>query len=404
MYLTGATQRDRLFDLAARWLCDAPDPADGRFVTEVFVFESRVSGPTTRALLADVLRSVHGSGLSWQRYRVKDDVRRALARCCPRTDPRAAEVLARYETFPEDYFPGTPVELLLATRADGCPAGMVRVKRIKRIAEKVSRRVADRLADEIERAARELAERRARAQGVPLAKLVSTPDVMTEEFLRAEQYIAHAFRDHQFRLDRQTLRVDDVIGFKVVGSPEELDRAEAAVRAHERVRAVAREEHHGDYNDINLLVDLELPPPGTIIDDLRAYPWERLASRGISSVDLVRALPAYVESGARTIRAEVILTTLPELVESEFGRSIHEKRINEQRSGGRYQGRIAQNAAFLIEYLLTLAVSPTIHVETLPVKMWGRYLPDVFTLAMWSLFGFDGAMESAGVELDPFLG
>ena len=68
------------------------------------------------------------------------------------------------------------------------------------------------------------------------------------------------------------------------------------------------------------------------------------------------------------------------------GRSIHEQRILEQRSGA-YSGRIASNASFLIEYLLMLAISPTVEIEELPIKMWGRYLSDAYAQAVWRLFG-----------------
>jgi hypothetical protein len=95
-----------------------------------------------------------------------------------------------------------------------------------------------------------------------------------------------------------------------------------------------------------------------------------------------------VESGERTFRAEVILTTRADLVESEFGSAIHEARIIEQRQGSPYAGRIASNASFIITYMLMLALSPTIAAsEQLPVKMWGRYLPDVYSVAIWRLFG-----------------
>ena len=92
-------------------------------------------------------------------------------------------------------------------------------------------------------------------------------------------------------------------------------------------------------------------------------------------------------SGERSFRAEVILTTRADLVESEFGSAIHEARILEQRQGSPYSGRIASNASFLITYMLMLALSPTIAPAELPVKMWGRYLQDVYSVAIWKLFG-----------------
>jgi hypothetical protein len=105
-------------------------------------------------------------------------------------------------------------------------------------------------------------------------------------------------------------------------------------------------------------------------------------------MELAKGFPDYVAGGERTFRAEVILTTRADLVESEFGSAIHEARILEQRHGVPYAGRIASNASFIISFMLMLALSPTIETpDPLPVKMWGRYLPDVYSVAIWKLFG-----------------
>ena len=81
------------------------------------------------------------------------------------------------------------------------------------------------------------------------------------------------------------------------------------------------------------------------------------------------------------------------------------QRILEQRRFATYTGRIAQNASFLIQFLLTLAISPTVHVDRLPVKMWGRYLPDTFSAAYWRLFGHEHEVPPeevyGGNSLDP---
>ena len=34
------------------------------------------------------------------------------------------------------------------------------------------------------------------------------------------------------------------------------------------------------------------------------------------------------------------------------------------------------NVEFLIEYLLAVGISPHTNIERLPIKIWGRYLPD----------------------------
>jgi hypothetical protein len=130
-----------------------------------------------------------------------------------------------------------------------------------------------------------------------------------------------------------------------------------------------------------------LPKTAQIIELERQRDWSCLAGRGMSEEDLAKGFPDYVQSGERTFRAEVILTTRADLVESEFGNAIHEARIIEQRQGAPYAGRIASNASFIITHMLMLALSPTIATPELPVKMWGRYLPDVYSVAIWKLFG-----------------
>lgn len=387
MYLTSITQRDRLFDVATRWLGDRPEPGDGRFATQVFIYESVIWAPLVRRFVADILRQIERGPVALHRFRTKDQLRHALCAGLDASGPRGRELCGRFRDRPEEFFPGTPVDLVLAARPDGWPLGMVRIKRVRRIAEKASRRVADGLAGRIHAAARDLAGARAAALRLPLETLGSTPDAMLEDFAEAERKVSRALRDEVPAFAPQDLRVDDVIGIKFVGTPTEVARLERAIGSHELVAEVAREEHRGRYNDVNLLVDLTLPEPATVIADARRADWAAAAGRGLGPETLAREFPAYVEGGARTVRAEVILTTWEELVESEFGRSIHEQRILEQRRTAAYSGRIASNASFLIQYLLMLAISPKLEVATLPVKMWGQYLPDIYALAVWDLFG-----------------
>jgi hypothetical protein len=224
---------------------------------------------------------------------------------------------------------------------------------------------------------------------------------MLDDFARAERLVSAAFRDDAPAFTPQDLRVDDVIGTKFVGTTSELERIERAIVDHPRVTDLQREEHRGRYNDINLLVDLKLPAASEIIAAVRNCGWEFAAGRGIRPDELAREFPEYVQSGERTVRVEVILTTGDELIESEFGRSIHEQRILEQRSSAPYSGRIASNASFLIEYLLMLAISPSVEAPTLPVKMWGRYLPDIYSLAVWDLFGIRLELEAVPAFADP---
>lgn len=387
MYLSSVTQRDRLFEVATRWFADRPEPGDGRFATEVFVYEGVIWAPTVRSFVSDILGATRPGPVRLRRLHSKDALRTALAEAYRGMSGRADELFGQFRRYPEEFFPRTPADLVLATGGDGRPRAMVRIKRVRRIAEKASRRVADRLAERIHATAHGFAAERARQAGVPLEGFASSPEAMFDDFARAERAVSRAFRDEALSFAPRELRVDDVLGVKFVGSPEELGRIERAVAEHAGVRGVEREEHRGRYNDVNLLVDLALPPASAIVDAARDQDWRFAAGRGLAPDALAKGFAGYVETGARTVRAEIILTTPEELVESEFGRSIHEQRILEQRRSVSYSGRIAGNASFLIEYLLMLALSPRVEAGALPVKMWGQYLPDVYALAVWELFG-----------------
>jgi len=50
-----------------------------------------------------------------------------------------------------------------------------------------------------------------------------------------------------------------------------------------------------------------------------------------------------------------------------------------------------------VEYLLTVAASPMVDVPELPIKMYGRYLPETINAAKCTLFGneIDGGLLDA---------
>jgi hypothetical protein len=389
MYLTGLVHRDGLFEVASRWFADDLRPGDGRYVTEVFTYEKLISAPTSRHFLQDVLQGTSAGRTTTRRVHRKDELRHAIMESCPSPDERARVLFDRYRELPEEFFPRTPADLILTFGPTGSLLGMVRYKRIRRVAEKASRRIADQLAGTIRETALSLAVHPCTFTGGSHFEEESPLEPTAQDFAAAEWLVSHAFQDHKIVFKPGDLRIDDVVGYKFVGPPDELERIEAAIRNHPSASVVEREVHSGAYNDINLLLDLRLPPPAEIIDRMKGWDWSLATGRGLDAEHLARSFAPFVEQGARTFRAEVILTTFEELVESEFGRSIHEERILDQRSRAHYSGRIAKNASYLIGYLLMLAISPTIEVEHLPVKMWGRYLPDVFSASVWKLFGVE---------------
>jgi hypothetical protein len=74
------------------------------------------------------------------------------------------------------------------------------------------------------------------------------------------------------------------------------------------------------------------------------------------------------------------------MVESELGKNIHEERIIAQRDNKLYKGYIPMNVEFLIEYLFALGLSPRVSLDRLPIKLWGRYLPDTISSHIRQLY------------------
>lgn len=400
MYLSGLVHRDRLFDVSARWLADRVKPEDGRVVTEIFTFERAITAPRVRQLVADLCRAVQPGDLYLERATDKDTVREMIVSAAAHPTPRVAELIDWYRQLPEEFFPRTPVQMSVVTRRNGRIAALVRRKRVRRIADKVSRRVADQLTAEIRRVTRALA---ASAGGADLPRAESAgrlDGAPAGVISAAERLVADRIRSGRITLDPNRQRVDDVIGVKIIGSPWELAAIEEAVDELDYTWAFHREVHNGAYVGTHYQVDLELEPVEEIMARLRDTDWSFAAGRGLDRSELQAGWEAYVATGSRTFRVELILTTFEDLVESEFGTCIHEQRILEQRDGAVELGRIARNASSIIEYMLSLAVSPTVGVEELPVKLWGRYVRDMVAHSIARLSGRDPAEWLIPAEVD----
>ena len=94
----------------------------------------------------------------------------------------------------------------------------------------------------------------------------------------------------------------------------------------------------------------------------------------------------FVGTGADNVQVDLIFTSLEELIESEIGRSMHENRIFEQRKQQRFQNNILINIEYIIEYLFAVGMSPTVQIDGIPIKIWGRYLPDTLSYNIRKLY------------------
>ncbi len=390
MYLGGFTHRDDLYQIAVRWLQDQMEPDDAWHLTEIFSYEGFISTYPTKKFITSFLSELHNCEIDAKYTNYKHQVKEAVIRSIPHYDERTEMLVRAFKARPEEYFPRAPFNGLLYYDCRDNLIGMFRIKRARRVAEKVSRRLADRILSHIRQKAESLASKRATLLGIPLDMLLTSHEQMVTEFEAAERQLAEQITKGEILFDHNDMALHDVIGIKVVGDAETLARAEKLLASHPDITIVEREEHRGTYNATNIQVDLKLPPKEETIDRIFAkmtppFP----VSRGISLEDLIEGFPTYVESGLDTVRLEIILTSYEELVESEIGRSIHERRTLGQRKQRQYTGRIAKNCEFIIEYLLSVAFSPKIHISILPVKLIGYYLPETISYAIRRLYNME---------------
>jgi len=215
MHLTSITHRKQLFELATRWFGDAPRPEDGRFLTQVFIYENLITAGMVRALLTGIKDAVHPGPIRLLRLRSKDELRDAIVAACLEPTAREAELFRQYKQRPEEFFPGTPSDVVLGLRTDGSILGMARVKRLRRIAEKGSRRVADKLAGAINDRATAVAMRRAESYGIPLRQLLSSKTEMAEDFAQAERIVSRTFRDGVVVFQPEALRIDGTLAARL---------------------------------------------------------------------------------------------------------------------------------------------------------------------------------------------
>lgn len=400
MYITAMTHRDRLFDLTLRWLNDDFQPKDGRMLSRIFVYESAISAVLVDRVIA-WLGNLFNEPLGIERISQKHALRWRLIDYLPRQTPRIQQLTRDFEQNPEYFFPRLPMDALLITTSDSRLAAIGRIKRLSRVAEKVSFRLVDALFQEIQFQARQFAAQRAAATGVNLDDLLSSDKEMQNDFTAAETEVARRFRNHNVFIPRQAMTINDVIGFKIICELELIENVPEVLDQWPGFTLVETERHTGDYNAVNLLLEIELPASDELARKVRGFDWSMAHKRGLDARRIQNGFMDYLEQGSKTVRMEIILTTYDELMESEFGRSIHELRVLRLRQRHPYTGPIAHNAAYLIEYLLALAVSPTVDVPELPIRMYGRYLPETVASAKSVLFGKDidgGMLEAFGLK------
>ncbi len=262
----------------------------------------------------------------------------------------------------------------------------MRIKRIRRLAEKGARRIIDRIFDAIKRHAETLADERAVRLCIPREYLLSSPEDMLGEFLDAEERFVEDLQQQREIAGATDLVINDVAGVKVVLEDDEQERIRTALANIEHCRVVEEERHQGIYNALNLVVRIEPPKDELVRGPMPASIRAVLARRGVAPELADRHFADFVLSGEEDVYLEIIVSNYQEILESEIGRCMHEDRIISQRLRQQYRGHLARNVEYLMRYLFLFPLSAQLELKDLPVKLWDRYLPEYFDAVIAGLF------------------
>jgi hypothetical protein len=379
MYLTSFIHRNDLFNIAERWFCNCPEPGDVRSLTGILICDGFVIDETL-AVLTKRLIDMNGHRPFHQKcIRSKGELRDMICSDDRNAPPRVAELLRRYRENPDYYYREAPINGVVCLDEHNHLLGSFRIKRPKRIAEKANRKIADWIFEKVTVRAREMARDRAQRSGVPLDRFVSSAEEMLKEFMEAEEFIAGSFRDGSIRFDRSASTIHDVGAIKIVAESDELQRIEKTLIETPDIGIIERADTSGKYRATKLILEVAWDAAYVCQRYLESRAWERYLDRGIPEEELKKGLDLFLVDVAPKINIEVILSTFPDMVESEFGNSIHEERIIAQRDNKSYRGYIPMNVEFLVESLFAVGFSPGIDIDQVPIKLWGRYLPETLS-------------------------
>ncbi len=382
--------REVLSDIILRWMYDEAHPADADRIAQMVHFNRVYMSRYLEEFACRVFRELHPGELLPRRVQIKGELKDAIVAHSPCRGGRAEELLREYRENPGRFFRETPFHgTLYFCRGNGSVeyVGSSRIKRVRRLAEKAARRIIDRIFAEIQRHAEILADDRARLLGIPREQLMTTPEDMTEEFLRAENRLLSDLRDKRpIAGAERGLAINDVAGVKVILEQAEQGRLTALLERMPECRVVEEERHSGRYNATNLLVRFRPPREELLRRPLGQGLLGVMQTRGVSPEETSRSFARFVRSGEEDVLLEIILSDYQEMLESEIGRCIHEDRIIRQRLFQPYRGPLARNIQYLMEYLFTFPLSPQRELGELPIKIWHRYLPDYFDEILKGLF------------------
>jgi hypothetical protein len=326
----------------------------------------------------------------------KGELKDFVLEVAPYNDVRLDYIRTRYRKYPEDFYRSVPFRgniYCSGSKEHPTYLGHSRIKRFRRVAEKASRRMVNIVFDQIKKNADALAAERASQLGIPKELLITPVEKQKEEFAHAERRFLKHLKKGMFYPDKDMLnatRIHDVAGAKVIIEDDRIPILERFFLDMPDYSIAEKEEHSGNYDDVNYIIGVRLDKQ----DLINKAPDDRvvdvLSARGMERETIFEQYRTFVKTAEDDVYLELIVSNYPEMVESEFGRSMHEERILAQREQAEYRSSIARNVRYITEYFFLFAISGKTSIDQLPVRLWEKTLPDTYDHAIRQLWDIPG--------------
>jgi len=390
LLLESFVHRVELSEILSRWMLGRPAKGDVMRLKTIINFNSYLARLWLDWFARDTLCEFHGMEPRRFSVRTKGQLKDFVVAHPRYQSPRIEEMLVKYCRYPEDYYRDTPIDgAIYVNEVDGDYefVGASRIKRFRRIAEKGSRRIIDFMLTRIRANADVLAEERARSLGIPKEQLVTPKEMMVEEFNHAERRLLKSIRHGTIHSEMSKLGIPDVAGVKMIVENDEYDRFLGILRGTDGLDIIEEERHNGNYKGVNLRLEWKIPKERLLLEPPQEELLRVLTYRGFDATSIARQYREFVEGAEDRVRLEMIVVDFQEFLESEIGRCMHEDRVQTQRSHHEYNGHLATNVRYLMEFILNLCRAPACaDLEDVPIKLWVKYMPDTIERASRNLY------------------
>ena len=379
MYLTAFLHREALFDITNRWLSDRLREEDPLVITKIITYDSVAAWEMLQEFIDALLTPLIRTPLHKRKIRDKKELKDFICNVNFKSSEHIQNLIESYRNMSEFYYVGSPMAGYIYYNEHRRLTCISRFKRVKRIAEKASRYASMILRETVKTTARELTDLLANHTDPTKAKAL-------DQLLRAEKEVMDRIKNNGITLPAEPMKVRDILGAKIVDHGFGERALEAVISEMSGVHIVEKERHSGNYNAIHYVVELLVDFDYLVQkfnDSQKSFDWTK---RGLPQKNIQEDFRRFIVTGSSSIQVDLILTTFEELIESEIGRSMHETRIFLQRQQQTYLGNIPTNVEYIIEYLLAVALSPVVAIDEIPIKIWGRYLPDSLSYNIRKLY------------------